>query len=349
MVNAHLVAVLLLCSAALHAGEPPPPPALTEDSEVTVRLSFAEPTPSTEIYRHIAKTAGIDVVFAPRFNERLVTLNIETTTSAALDLVAAAAGDLWVPTVGNAIIVADDTPQNHREYRPLVVQTFVLENGCVREADSMLRSIGGVSRLATNESLRTVTVREPADMLPIIERLIARIDHAPGEVEVRVQLLRLAPESEGSPLPTRLDEDEYVDWRRRDGATVLADSTLGLLGDRHANLHLGAIDGSIVGLDLRLDGRVHPHSEDVSLGIRLLLSSTGSEKPDGSGGRSERGRIETSARLASGSTLLLRVPGSIAGGVAIAIAPTIVRGADFDPSELTAVWVGTESRMQASR
>lgn len=350
MLKGNLIAVLVLCAAALHAGELAAPPSLADDSEISVRLSFAEPTPSSEIYRDVGEVAGVGIVFGPRFKDRQITLEIDTsTTSEALDLVSAAAGDLWVPIVGNAIIVADDTPQNHREYEPLIVRTFVLENGSVREADKVLRGIVGVTHLSANEDLRTVTVREPADSMPIIERLIALVDHAPGEIDARIELLLLPEKSDGQPPPARFAVDEYARWRRTAGAVVLADSTLSVLGNRHASLHLGEIEDSSPGFDLRLNGRAHPESREISLEIRLLLSSTGPKRPGAEDNRSEPGRIETSARLGSGSTLLLRIPGPDPSGIAIAITPTIIRSTDFDPSELAAVWVGSEMRIQASR
>jgi type II secretory pathway component GspD/PulD (secretin) len=341
---------LVTSIAAPAASELAPPPTLAEESEIAVRLSFAEPTSSSEIYREIGDASGIEVVFGSRFTERQVVIEIDTSsTSEALNLVSAAAGDLWVPTIGNAIIVADDTPQNHREYQPLVVQTFVLENGSVHEADKMLRSIAGVSRLAANEDLRTVTVREPASTIGIIEHLIAQVDHAPGEIDVRIELLHLSEAPKAHTPPARFDGEAYAHWRRVAGTEVLADSTLGLLGNRHANLRLGAVQDSHLDLDLRLDGRVHPESNEVSLEARLMISSTGPRKPDGERPRSNQGRIETSARLSNGSTLLLRIPGSEVEGIAVAITPTIVRSPKFDPSDLSALWVGSETRIQALR
>jgi hypothetical protein len=185
--------------------------------------------------------------------------------------------------------------------------------------------------------------------MPIIEHLIASVDHAPGEIDARIELLRLSETSNGNPPPARFEADEYVNWRRNSRAKVLADSTLSLLGSRHANLHLGAIQDSNLGLDLRLEGRVHPESRNVSLEVRAMLAPTGPGAPDDSADRPARGRIESSARVSSGSTLLLRIPGSGPDGIAIAITPTIVRSTDFDPAELDSVWVGTETRIQASR
>ena len=343
-------AVIAIITMAVGASDLAPPPRLAESSEVPVRLSFSDPTPATEIYQAVGETAGVEIVFDPRFNGRPLTIDIETsTTSAALDLVSAAAGDLWVPTAGNAVIVADDTPQNHRQYEPIIMRTFVLEDGNVREADKLLRSIVNVRNVTVNESLRTVTVREPAGKMPIIERLIASVDHTPGEIDARIELLRLTENSNDNPPPARFKGDEYAKWRRTSRAKVLADSTLSLLGSRHANLHLGTIQDSELGLDLRLDGRVHPENRDVSLEVRAMLSLTGFDTPKDGSDRPARGRIESSARVSSGSTLLLRFPRSDSGGIAIAITPDIVSSPEFDSMELDAVWVGTETRIQASR
>jgi type II secretory pathway component GspD/PulD (secretin) len=341
--------LLFTAAVSVTAEDFAPPPVLAETFEVPIRLSFSESTPATEVYRALGKAAGVEIIFDPRFNENQVAIEIDTsTTSEALDLVSAAAGDLWVPASRSTVIVADDTPQNHRQYEPLVVQSFVLENGSVREADKLLRSIAGVRNLSINEALRTVTVRETAGKMPIIEHLIASVDHAPGEIDARIELLQLTDKPTGESPPARFEPGEYAGWRRDTKVVVLADSTLSLLGDRHANLHLGSVQNTNLGLDLRLDGRVHPQSNDVSLEVRAILA------PSGTGSNKEttlpsRGRIETSARLEEGTTLLLRVPGSGPGDIAIAITPTIVRSTDYDSAEMAAVWVGTESRMQASR
>ena len=345
-----LPVVMLMVTIAFGAEDLMPPPTLAGSSEVAVRLSFTEPTPVTEIYRAVGETAGVEIVFDPRFNERQVTIDIDTpTTSAALDLVSAAAGDLWVATAGKAVIVADDTPQNHREYEPLVVRSFVLENGSVREAEILLRSIVEVRRMQVDESLRTVTVRDAVSRMPIIEHLIGLVDHPPGEIDTRVELLRLPNHSGDRSPPSRFTAAEYADWRRGSGAIALADSTLSLVGGSRANLHLGAVKASDLSLNLRLEGRVHPQSRDVTLEVRAMLARTDSKNPDDGIDRPALGRIETAARVTGGSTLLLRVSGTTPGDVAIAITPTIVRSTDFDAEELASVWVGTESRIHASR
>ena len=342
--------VIVIVAMAVGADDLAPPPALAESSEVSIRLTFSDPTPATEIYKAVGETAGVEIVFDPRFNERQLTIDIETsTTSAALDLVSAAAGDLWMPTAGNAVVVADDTPQNHRQYEPIVMRTFVLEDGSVREAEMLLRSIVEVRRMQVDESLHTVTVRDAVGKMPIIEHLIAAADHAPGEIDARIELLQLPGVSGDEPPPSRFATDEYDTWRRTGGAVVLADSTLSLVGGSRANLHLGVVQNSNLSLDLRLEGRVHPQSRDVTLEVRAMLAPTDSKNPDDGADRPILGRIETAARLAGDSTLLLRVPGTSPGDIAIAITPTIVRTTEFDPEELAAVWVGTETRIQAAR
>ncbi len=343
---------LIVGTVTLHAEELASPPALAEATQVPIRLSFSEATAVSEVYRAVGKSAGLEVVFDSRFSDGSMTIELDTsTTSEALDLVAAAAGDLWVPAPGNAVLIADDTPQNHREYQPLVVRSFVLENGSVREADKLLRSIVGVRYLAIHEELRTVTVREPSAKMPIIERLIALADHAPGEIDAHVEIMRLAQKKNSEPPPARFTAAEFAGWRRSVGAGSIAESSLSLIDGRRATIHLGAVEDTGLALDLRLDGRVHPHSRELTLEVRALLAPSGLQQSEGdeASDRATSARIETSARLPAGSTLLLRVPSSAENDLAIAITPTIVRGTEFDPAQLEAMWVGTESRIQASR
>ncbi len=339
----------MIVGVAASGAAPTAPPALADSNELAVRLSFTEPTPVTQIYRAIGDAAGIQVFFDPGLNEPSIALEIDTpTTSEALDLVCAAAGDVWFPSPGNTIVIADDTPQNHRQYDPVLVRSFVLENGSVREADKLLRSLVEVRRLSVNEDLRTLTVRDTARKMPIIEHLIALADHAPGEIDARIELLLLSEHSNNPPPPSRFLADEYFNWRQP-RAEVLAVSTLSLLGNQTANLHLGTISDSGLGFDLRLRGRVHPVTRDVSLDIRARLAPAVRDGHEDEIRQPDRGRVETSARVSNGSTLLLRVPGSDDGDVAIAITPTIVRSTDFDPAQLAAFWVGTETRIQAPR
>jgi hypothetical protein len=341
---------LIVGTAILSAEEVSSPPALAETVEVPIRLSFSETTPASEVYRAVGTAAGLEVVFDSKFREHSMTIDIDTaTTSDALDLVAAAAGVLWVPIPGNAVIIADDTPQNHREYQPLVVRSFVLENGSVREADKLLRSIVGVRNLAIDEDLRTVTVREPSVKMPIIERMIALADHAPSEFDARVEILRLSGKNT-EPPPTRFTAAEFTGWRRSVSAKPLAESSLSLIDGSRADIHLGAAEGTGLALDLRLEGRVHPQCREVTLEVLALLAPSAARQTEGQepSGRAASARIETTARLSAGSTLLIRVPRSAQEDLAIAITPTIVRGTEFDPTHLEAMWVGTETRIHVS-
>jgi len=343
-------AAVLIVAVGVAAEELAPPPALAESSEVSVHLSFPELTPTTEIYRAVGEATGVEVIFDPRLHDRSISIEIDTsTTSEALDLVSAAAGDLWQPAASNAVIVADDTPQNHRQYEPIIVRSFVLEDGSVREADKLLRAIGNVKNLSVNEALGSITVRETAGKMPIIEHLVASVDHPPGEIDALIELLRLPDDARDDPPSSRFTAGQYATWRKTGGAVKLADSTLGLVGASHANLHLGSMKSSDVGLDLRLEGRVHAQSRDVTLEVRAVLSPAVSRSSEKSAEQPTTGRIETSARLTGGSTLLLRVPGAQPGDVVIAITPTIIRITEFDPEQLAAVWAGTETRIQASR
>ena len=65
-----IMSVVLIVAVGVSAEELAPPPALAESSEVSVHLSFPEPTPTTAIYRAIGKATGVEVIFDPRLNDR---------------------------------------------------------------------------------------------------------------------------------------------------------------------------------------------------------------------------------------------------------------------------------------
>ncbi len=101
------------------------------------------------------------------------------------------AGHFYKVLDEHTIIVADDTPQNRREYEDLVIKTFFLSNAEVKDMDKLLRSLIEARRLATNEQLNAITLRDTADKVAIAEKLIQTNDKAKAEVMVDVELMEV--------------------------------------------------------------------------------------------------------------------------------------------------------------
>ncbi len=168
------------------------PPILNPRSKEPITLSFPRPTPVKEIYKALAKAFGFNVLFDPKLKDDKITVELnDVTAERALETVMQGAGHFYKVLDEHSIIVADDTPQNRRKYEDLVIKTFFLSNAEVKDIDKLLRSLIEARRLATNEQLNAITLRDTADKVAIAEKLIQTNDKAKAEVMVDVELMEV--------------------------------------------------------------------------------------------------------------------------------------------------------------
>jgi general secretion pathway protein D len=169
------------------------PPVLDPKSKDRITLNFPKPKPVQEIYQAMAKAYGFNVLFDPKLKDDRLTLELnDLTAEQSLEMVMQAAGHFYKVLDEHTIMVAEDTPQNRRDYEDLVIKTFFLSNADVKEVDKLLRSLIEARRLSTNEQLNAITLRDTADKVAIAEKLITVNDKAKAEVLVDVELLLMA-------------------------------------------------------------------------------------------------------------------------------------------------------------
>jgi general secretion pathway protein D len=180
------------------------PPVLDPTSREPITLNFPRPKPVKEIYDAIGKAYGFNVLFDPKLKDDKLAIELrDLTAERALEMVMQAAGHFYKVIDRNSIIIADDTPQNRREYEDLVIKTFFLSNADVKEIDKLLRSLIEARRLSVNEQLNAITLRDTADKVAIAEKLIRINDKAKAEVLIDVEILIMAT-SKNSNIGTAL-------------------------------------------------------------------------------------------------------------------------------------------------
>jgi len=168
------------------------PPILTPETAEPMTLSFPNPVNVKDIYNAIAKAFGFNVLFDPRLRDTKLAIELKNVTARqALDNVVQAAQHFYKVLDEKTIIVVEDTPQNRRDYEDLVVKTFFLSNADVKDINNMIRSLFDTRRVATNEQLNALVIRDTADKVAIAERLIAANDKSKAEVLVSVELLQV--------------------------------------------------------------------------------------------------------------------------------------------------------------
>ena len=168
------------------------PPVLNPASAEPMSLSFPNPTNVRDIYKAVGQAFGINILFDPKLRDARMSIELKNVTARqALESVMQAAGNFYKVLDEKTVIVVEDTPQNRRDYEDLVVKTFFLSNADVKDVNNMLRALIDARRIATNEQLNSVVIRDTADKVAIAERLINANDKAKAEVLVDVELIQV--------------------------------------------------------------------------------------------------------------------------------------------------------------
>ncbi len=311
-----------------------------------IDLSFPQPTPILEIYRAVARAAGIEIIFDPRLRDQTIVIDLqEISLEKALQVLGLSAGHFYKVLDARTILIAADTPDNRRQYEDLVLRTFYLENVDSKTLLTGLRSLLDVKRLALDQDLNAITLRDTADKVRIAERLVLASDKVKPEVELDVELLqfeagrldqlaaRLGPAGRGAAggagIPLRLTAKQLARVKGEGGARTLAHPTLSVVGGERGRLLMGEVvpipvasrpapegqeaGGSSfqyqdVGFDLRVRPQVHAAADEITLDLEFGFTGVSDLLPGPGGGAQPvlgKREVRSSVRLGNGETYFL--------------------------------------------
>jgi general secretion pathway protein D len=173
-------------------GSRPQPPILNPRSQEPISLEFPKAVSVFDIYKAMGTAFGINILFDPKLRDQQVAIELrDVVAQDALEILMRTANHFYKVLDEQSIIVAEDSPQNRRNYEDLVIQTFFLSNAEVKEVMTMLRSLVGAKNVASNDQLNAIVLRDTADKVKVAERIIHTNDKARGEVVIDVELLQI--------------------------------------------------------------------------------------------------------------------------------------------------------------
>lgn len=174
------------------SGSRPQPPLLNPRSDKPIDMEFPEPVSIMGIYRALGQAFGINVLFDPNLKDMEIAVELkQVTAQSALETLMRAGNHFYKVIDEHTIIIAQDTPQNRRTYEDLVIQTFFLSNSEVKDMMTILRSLVDAKKIATNEQLNAIILRDTADKVKVAERIIEANDKSKAEVVIDVELLQI--------------------------------------------------------------------------------------------------------------------------------------------------------------
>jgi general secretion pathway protein D len=173
-------------------GTRPQPPELNPRSDQAISLEFPEEVSIFDIYRALGKAYGINILFDPNLKDQNIAIELkDVTAKEALEILMRAAGHFYKVVDDQTVLIASDTPQNRRTYEDLVIQTFFLSNSEVKDMTTILRSLIDAKKIATNEQLNAIILRDTADKVKVAERIIEANDKSKAEVVIDIELLQI--------------------------------------------------------------------------------------------------------------------------------------------------------------
>jgi general secretion pathway protein D len=172
--------------------ERPQPPVLNPRSNQPISLEFPEPVSIFQIYRALGKAFGINILFDPNLKDQEISIDLkDVTAQTALETLMRAVNHFYKVLDDHTVLIAADTPQNRRTYEDLVIQTFFLSNAEVKDMMTILRSLVDAKKIATNEQLNAIILRDTADRVKVAEKIIETNDKSKAEVVIDVELLQI--------------------------------------------------------------------------------------------------------------------------------------------------------------
>jgi len=172
------------------------PPMLNPASDKVIDVSFPPDTNIKKIYQAICSAAGINVIYDPQLKDDRFTLDLRGMTfQKALEVAMRQAGHFYKVLDEKTILIAQDTQQNRKEYEDLVIRTFFLSNGDMKDVLAMVRGVLDLRRVQQIPQLNAIVIRDTADKVAVAEKLIEVNDKAKAEVVVDVELLLIGREN----------------------------------------------------------------------------------------------------------------------------------------------------------
>jgi general secretion pathway protein D len=145
-----------------------------------------------EAYQALGRSAGINFVFDPAFQDQPVTLDLnDVQVEQALAALATTGRTFHRVLDAHVVSVIPDTSAKRREFEEQVVKTFYLSNAELKEAVDLLRVVLGARRVAPITAANALTINDTPEKVAAAERILEAIDKPRGEVVVDVEILEV--------------------------------------------------------------------------------------------------------------------------------------------------------------
>jgi len=185
------------------AGKEPPPDFFSEARPIVLTPSSEQLTihfrgSSRELLQQICTAFGIKPVFDDSVHTKAVTqFDLEDVEfNKAIELATKEAKVLWVPISAKEILFADDTPEQHRQFDRMVLETFYLSNSTTQqelnEIATALRAVLDLKLIQTASANSSLSLRATQATVEAAEKLLPMLVRPKPEVMLELQAFEIS-------------------------------------------------------------------------------------------------------------------------------------------------------------
>ncbi|MEK6749076.1 MAG: secretin N-terminal domain-containing protein [Pseudomonadota bacterium] len=272
-------------------------------SKAPVTLNFRN-TDLRAAFEFIGKSCGVNVIFDEAVKGGGITLHAKGVIfDQALNLMLKTTKTFHKRVGDNTLIVIPDTPDKRRQYDEYVVRTFFLNSIRAKEMFDIVKGLIKVSSVIVNEKMNSLMVRDTADVMALIAKLVDASDRVPAELLMEVEILEInrskaerlgldfggyqigasIPSSEvipfganipnvyGSRATLSLPALTFRFYKQDVDAKVLANPKIRVLNAKSAKIHIGDRVPLRASTITDATGQVRTTYDYKEIGIRLVV------------------------------------------------------------------------------
>lgn len=161
-----------------------------------IRPSFHLVSNARSLLTNVASTFGIQVDFDPSASNRSARLDLDHVDfTQAMDAACLVTNTFWMPTSPTTVLIAADTPAQHRELDRYVLRTFYLPEvnspQALNDITNLLRTVFEIRYVAQQPASSSIIVRAPADVVEAASHLLESMSSGRPAVMVDFQAFEI--------------------------------------------------------------------------------------------------------------------------------------------------------------
>lgn len=168
------------------------PPILKQSLTRPVSLEFRQ-VPLQSIFEVLSQSAGLNFILDPamKAEEKATLFARNTTVEDSLNLLMTTHNFKIKPLNDSTLLVYPATGDKKKQYEEQVIKTFYISDGDPKTLSAMVRGFVKSAEVQVDEKLKTLVVRDAAENIAIVEKLLAANDIADAEVMLEIEIMEV--------------------------------------------------------------------------------------------------------------------------------------------------------------